>query len=831
MPTVAEVLQQGAHHQQVGQWADAERCYRHALAVEPDHPHALHLLGTLALECGQYETAAALIEQAVRADCSQAAYYANLGEAYRRLDKPQEAIANYQTALRLQPGLVHAQTMLGTLLQAAGDLDRAATAFRDALKLQPENLRARARLGQVLLEQNKPADAEACFRRVLRGEPTSPAAHFELGSVLQAQGRLDEAAACYRAAIELEPKHAEAHTNLGTILQGRQEYEAADAQFQAALRADPNRAVAHLNLGTNYQACGRLDEAEACYRAAIALEPANADLHVALGSAAQSQGKMDEALAAFREAIRLRPTDAAGHLHAASALAAQGKLEDALGDIDEVLRLEPDNADAYSNLGMIRNEQGRRDEAIAACRQAVEQRPDFADPHNNIAVALMALGQMKEAIAEARLACQYSPAGSPHFSNLLYMLNYDPSYSPAAIFAEHRAWGSAQADPLTATAAPHTNDRAPNRRLRIGYLSAHFCAHAVNFFSEPILAAHDHQQFEVVCYSHVDHPDETTRRLQGYADQWREIKHLSDQQTSELVRADQIDILIDLSGHIGGNRLLVFARKPAPVQVTYIGYQNTTGMAAMDYRLTDAWADPPGTTDAHYTEKLVRLPRAFFCYLPSAAAPEVSPLPTAQRGYVTFGSFNAFSKITPEVLATWARLLTAVPNSRLIILGNVTPSLAEHLTQSFASRGIDTARITLADRRPRLDYLRLIASADIALDPFPFNGHTTTCDALWQGVPVVTLAGETYVQRFGSSAHINLGLEDLIARTEDEYVDIAARLAGNLPRLTALRAGLRERMARSPIVDAVGFTRNLEAAYRTMWIDWCRRPAKDETSV
>jgi predicted O-linked N-acetylglucosamine transferase (SPINDLY family) len=262
--------------------------------------------------------------------------------------------------------------------------------------------------------------------------------------------------------------------------------------------------------------------------------------------------------------------------------------------------------------------------------------------------------------------------------------------------------------------------------------------------------------------------------------------------------------------------------------VTYLGYQNTTGMAAMDYRLTDEWADPPGVTDAFYTEKLVRLPRCFFCYRPSGGAPPVNPPPALARGFVTFGSFNNFAKVTPRVLAAWAALLQAVPRSRLVIVADDSRLLRDDLARTFAGHGIASDRYEHAARRPRTDFLELIRQVDIALDPFPFNGHTTTCDALWQGVPVVTLAGRTYASRFGSSAHATLGLHELVAESADEYVAIAARLAGDVARLTELRATLRARMASSPLVDFSGFTRNLEAAYRRMWTTWCAAGSRRE---
>jgi protein O-GlcNAc transferase len=389
------------------------------------------------------------------------------------------------------------------------------------------------------------------------------------------------------------------------------------------------------------------------------------------------------------------------------------------------------------------------------------------------------------------------------------------------LFREHLTWGQRHADPLTSSARPHALDRSPARRLRIGYVSPNFKAHAVNFFFEPILTSHDRERFEIICYSDTAVEDETTRRLRGHASSWRSSLTLSNEQLAAQIRQDQIDILVDLTGHIsGGLRLPAFARKPAPIQVTYLGYQNTTGMQAMDYRLTDEWSDPPGTTEHLHTEKLVRLSSAFFCYLPSPDAPRITPLPAETAGRVTFGSFNYFAKVTSEALATWAEILSRVPGSRLVILADMAASLRTRLVDVFAQHGIAAERLEFVHRLPRAKYLELINRVDIALDPFPFTGHTTTCDCLWQGVPVVTLAGTTYVSRFGSSAHRVLGLTSLVARQPEQYVAIATSLAGDLSGLATMRAQLRDRMAASPLLGFRTFTSNLEAEYLRMWHDW-----------
>jgi predicted O-linked N-acetylglucosamine transferase (SPINDLY family) len=354
--------------------------------------------------------------------------------------------------------------------------------------------------------------------------------------------------------------------------------------------------------------------------------------------------------------------------------------------------------------------------------------------------------------------------------------------------------------------------------LRIGYVSADFREHPVAWFLEPILAAHDHERFEIVCYAAAAHRDVVTERLQRCADRWRSIAEVSDDRAANLIREDGIDILVDLSGHTGGNLLLVFARKPAPVQASYLGYLGTTGLTAIDYTITDALADAPGLTEAHYEEQLARLPVCAFCYQPGPA-PDVAPEPPALRSSrVTFGCLNTLAKVSDEVLARWARLLLAVPGSRLGLPGGPGKRALERVRASPARGGVAPEQtLFLEPAATRFDYLMRYHEIDICLDPFPCNGVTTTCDALWMGVPVVTLAGQACAARQGVRFLSTVGLDDLIAAGPEEYVRVARDLAADAPRLTALRRGLRERMLGSPLMDPPRLTRHLEAAYVGMW--------------
>jgi predicted O-linked N-acetylglucosamine transferase (SPINDLY family) len=371
--------------------------------------------------------------------------------------------------------------------------------------------------------------------------------------------------------------------------------------------------------------------------------------------------------------------------------------------------------------------------------------------------------------------------------------------------------------------------RDPERKLRIGYVSPDLCAHVVSRFIAPVLARHDRDAFEVYCYAEVAAPDEITTMLRGYANGWRDTVGEPDEHLAEAIRQDGIDILVDLAGHSASNRLLVFARKPAPVQITYLGYAATTGMTAMDYRLTDALADPPGMTEQFHSERLIRLPKCAWCYNKLADGPGVSELPASKAGHVTFCSFNNFAKVNEPLLRLWGRILQSVPGSRLLIKANAldSPSTQQRVRDWASGAGIDQNRLDLCGWLSLAEHYARYGQVDIALDTFPYHGTTMTCEALWMGVPVVTLAGGSHLSRVGVSLLTNVGLPELVAESADDYVRIAADLGGDLSRLRGMRATLRKRMEDSPLLDAAGFTKNLEAAYRQAWRQWCNAGKTD----
>jgi predicted O-linked N-acetylglucosamine transferase (SPINDLY family) len=726
--------------------------------------------------------------------------------------------------LRVDANHAEAHYLTGVALVGLGRSDEAIDSLRTSLRVNPADVAVWQYLGSVLSQRNRLDEAAVCLQRAVELAPNQERLHNFLGTLFEGQRRAAEAEACFRRALALNPNYAISHSNLGNVLLHQGRSEEALASYRRAVELNPNLAAAHYNLAHAWQTVGNLGEAVSGYQRALAIQPDFVEARYNLGNALRDLGDRQRAIEQFRRVVELQPGHIGALLHLGNIFREQGPLEEAISCYRKILAVDPRCAEAHGNLGVAFNEQGSRDEAIESIRRAIELAPRATFDHSNLGLALQSVGRLDEALVEYRQAVALAPDNSGLHSNLLYALHYHPLGTAESLFREHLDWAERHANPLTTRALPHALDRSPGPRLRVGYVSPYFRAHAINFFFEPILAAHDREQFEIICYSDSAVEDETTQRLRSHASLWRSSLALSNEQFSAQIRQDKIDILVDLTGHIaGGLRLLAFARKSAPVQVTYLGYQNTTGMQAMDYRLTDEWSDPPGTTEHLHSEKLVRLPNAFYCYLPSPDAPPITRPPAEAAGLVTFGSFNYFAKVTPEVLATWAKILARVPRSRLVILADMAQSLRARLVEYFATHGIAAERLELVHRLPRARYLELINNVDIALDPFPFNGHTTTCDCLWQGVPVVTLSGQTYVSRFGSSAHRVLDLTSLVAQQPQQYVEIAASLAADLTALAALRANLRERMAASALLDSRTFTSNLEAEYRRMWNDWLGR--------
>jgi protein O-GlcNAc transferase len=823
MPTLASAqFNLGTALDGLGQTADAIAAYRHAVELKPDFAEAHNNLGTALKRSGRLDEAINCFWRASQAapHLAEAAY--NLGNALKDAGRMDEAIAWYQRATQVRPDYAAAHSNLGSALLATGRSAEAAACFRKAVELSPGFAQAHYNLGTACQELGQGDEAIAAFERAIELEPNYAAAYNNLGSSLQAAGRIDEAIARYRRAIELMPELAEAHYNLGTALQAQEANDEAIACYERAVQLRPDYAEAYGNLGAVLQARGETDRAIACYREAVHRKPSLAEAHHNLAAALCSQGAMAEAVAAYRQATALKPDSFEAQLGLGSLLKELGQIGEAIACFDQALRIKPDSVDAHLNRGIALQIEGRISDARAAYQQALEHKPDSPQAHNNLGNAIKDEGKPHEALPCYRRALEIDPDYTVARDNLLMTLQYCDGVTPAGLAEEHAEYERQHALPLRSAWQPHANVRDPERPLRLGFVSGDLGRHPVGSFLIQAFENLDRRQYEAFCYSDRLRPDEVTARFKAAAAGWHEIATTKDELVDELIRADKIDILFDLVGHTAHNRLLVFARKPAPIQISWIGYEGTTGLSAIDYLLADRHEIPP-SAESFYREKVLRLPDSYVCYDRPGDAPAVADLAADRWGHVTFASFNNQAKITPRVAEVWARILARVPQSRLVLKysGMSDPAVSGYFTRLFAAQGIDESRLLLIDRSPYAGYFSSYGEVDIALDPFPFAGGITSCHAMWMGVPVITCPGETFASRHGLSYLSAVGFTETIARDLDEYVEMAVGLAGDLPRLRALRSSLRERMAGSPLCDGKRFAANLMALLREVWRQWC----------
>lgn len=643
------------------------------------------------------------------------------------------------------------------------------------------------------------------FARAVAAGSTSPDVSNDLGALMACRGQLAAAVVHLETAVLRAPNHRDASRNLLTVL---------EELAAAAIRE------------------GRLPDAAVCFGRLAALDPRNGSFHARAGATWRAARRPMQALPYARRARALLPDDAAVCFGLGLVLLELDQKE-AEVELERALTLRPDFPDALCNLALVRSRLGHIEDARRLLERAILLNPEHAEALGNLAGLLRQQGEIEASLVHYRRATELRPESPLLASSLLLTRQGDPAAGPIELVAEHRAWNDRFAAPLAGPREARdgrpfaSRDRDPNRPLRVGYVSADLRSHSVASFIEPLVVAHDRGAVEVICYA--DGPaDFVTARIRAAADEWHDTRGLSDDELAAKIEGDRVDVLVDLHGHTSGNRLLCFARRPAPVQVTYCGYPGTTGVAAIEWRLTDPIADPPGSADDAATERLWRLPSGFLCFLPNSAAGEVGPLPAAAEGQVTFGSFNNLAKLNEGVLRVWAQILDALPASRLFLksraLGEPTPAAAR-LRAFFAAQGIDPARIAIAPyAATSTDHLALYRQVDIGLDPFPYNGTTTTCEALWMGVPVVTMTGQTHAGRVGASLLTRVGLPELVTDTPDAYVRQALSLARDLPALADLRASLRARVACSPLVSAPTVAREIEAAYRAMWRLFCAHP-------
>jgi protein O-GlcNAc transferase len=784
------LLEEGMMLENREQQEEALKRYEEAIRLKPDLARAHFNRGNILLDKGDAAGALAAYAQAVKYKSDSASAHYNMCNAQLRLGNVPEAIVACRQAIALKPNFADAHVSLGMALGKLGEHREAISSYRRAV-------------------ENRPGSAEL---------------YHTLGRVVLESGQTEEAIASFDAALALNPEYAQAHHSRGIALQGLGRFDEAVSSYRRAVGIHPGLMEAHSNLGSAFKELGNLDEAIASYVHALKINPASVETHHNLGLVFQERGQLEQAAACHQKALDIRADYAPAHNSLGSVLGQLGQYEKALEHFQRVIKSEPGNADGHLNVGITLAVMDQPQAAIASFRRALDIRPGHADTHVGLANALKDLGQFESALGSVRRALELDPHCALAHNNLLFIHNYLADQSAAVSLADARRFGEMAAQ-LAPSCTEWLNPPDAERRLRVGFVSGDLREHPVGYFLEGVMQALSSQasgRIELFAYSNHGDDDATSRRLQALCKGWHAVQRLSDDAFARRIQDDGIDILIDLSGHTAHNRLPVFARKPAPVQATWLGYFATTGVAAIDYLIADPWTLAPDQ-EAHFSEKIWRLPETRLCFTPPASDVDVGPLPALANRYVTFGSFNNLSKMNNAVVALWSQVLHAVPGSRLFLkyqqFGEA--SVRQSTCERFAAHGVAPDRLMFEGYVPRANYLSAYQRVDIALDPFPFPGGTTTVEGLWMGVPALTLAGEHFLARQGVGLLMNAGLPEWVAADLQDYVARAVAHANDLQALAALRSGLRQQVLASAIFDAPRFASHFETALRDMWRTWC----------
>ncbi|CAN5525121.1 tetratricopeptide repeat protein [soil metagenome] len=782
-----------------------------AAAVEQQRGNAL-------LDEGRLEEALACYRKAVLLDPSSASSWVNLGFVFKELGRNPEAQEALNRAVALDATQFDAHYMLGLLSREQHDLPAAVTHLTRALGLQPASSMVRTELCMTAFQDGQLDLASHTVNEGIRLAPTSADFHYLAGNLLSHERRHDEAIACFERALALQPAHASALHNLGQAMKACGRLDGAVASFRKAISLNAAYGQAHASLAAALTGIGLLDEAIASCRTALAIDPEDVDALNNLGNALQSKGMLPEAIETYGQALALRPSHVDALSNMGLALHAQGRYGEARDHFRRALAIAPDNALTHNNLGNTLQKLNRLDEAIESYQRALARDRGLAEAHSNIAGARHTQGEHALAIASWREALRIKPDFLDAWSNMLYALNFLPGCTPAQYLKEARRFGDAAAANASPWGSWPASAAGAERPLRVGFVSGDLRAHPVGLFLESIIAHLDYSRIELVAYSNFPLEDRLTARIKPAFASWHSIVGLSDEVTATLIRNDAIDVLIDLSGHTAHNRLPLFAWKAAPVQVSWLGYFSSTGVPGMDYLLADEVGVPQSCL-TQFTEAIWYLPDTRLCFTAPAFDDIVpGPLPALSSGRVTFGCFQNMIKLNDEVLDLWGRLFQAMPDALLRLQSKQMsePALREQLLVRLEGVGIDRGKVTLIGPIDRREFLRAHREVDIMLDTFPGTGGTTTCEALWMGVPTMTLAGVTLLARQGASLLSCCGLAGWVAQSPAEFVERLAVHCSDLDALATLRSGIRAQALASPLFDAPLFASRFQLALEQM---------------
>ena len=706
-------------------------------------------------------------------------------------------------------------------LYQGGRLSEAERLFLSLRRSAPSNGDVLHLLGLIAYQSGRRQEALLYLRDAARLMSRSPHVMNSLGVVLRELEKNEEAIEAFGRAIELKADFSQAYNNLGNALRSLGRFDEAVEAYSRSLTIKPGDAEVLNNLGNVLKDQGKIDEAIAGYGDALAANPTNAGVHRNMGNALRDRGSTEEAIAAYARAIELKPDFAEAHNDLGNALKNMGHQAEAIREYEAAIAVRPEYPEAYCNLGNVYREKGLTEKAIECYHAALRIRPRFAETISNLGNALKDQGRLDGALGAYQEALALKPGLADTHSNLIYARQFMPGITLKDILEDHLKWNSAHVGPLRSERFSGTSGHGSSTgRMVLGFVSGDFRRHPVASFLITILESLSSKDCEIICYANQTENDEMTERFRKAAHVWESCHHLSDEALAGSIRQDAVDVLFDLSGHNERNRLLVFARKPASLQVSWAGYMATTGLETMDYIIADRHEIPEGS-ERYYTEKVIRMPHSFVCYEPPEYAPAVLPLPASANGYVTFGCFNILFKISPEVVSLWSTILHQVAGSRLILKAKELhcKETRDRYEDLFLRQGIGADRVELIGGTPHREHLDYYNRIDVALDPFPFSGSTTTLESLWMGVPVITMPGETFASRHSLSFLSTVGLTETIAGTPDHYVTLARELGSDLRYLSEIRSSLRDRFRASPLCDGEGFAGSLLAILEHLRIE------------
>lgn len=820
MNTLATLFNQGALD-------DAEKLALKITQNYPEHGFGWKVLGAIYQSRNLLDKAFHALKKAAELLPHDYEAQYNLANFHYDQNQLDQAIPNYKKAIHLNPDFVQAHYNLGNAYKSQGLLPEAETSYKKALLLDASNASICSNLAHVLYEQNKLSEARSYYEQALKITPDFSAAHVGLGVVLRALDSLPAAEVHFRQAIKLDG-NVEAYRHLGELLQVTSGLPDAEMCFREAVLAHPDSVDALVRMAIFLRTQGRVPESISYFNQALKIDPTRKDVHVDLGLAKAESGHFSEAESHYREAIRLDPDYWLAYNNLGLVLHRMERYAEAESAFNKAIELRPEEALLHSNLGLTLAAMGQIKKAEISLHKSIEIHPAYVNAHINLCTNYIAQGRLDEAEAECFEALKYDPDSNKARSNLLFLMNYSGHHS-----AEYRLQQAREFDRVVTKKVEHafsTWQSTPNsKRLRIGLMSGDLRQHPVAYFLENWVKNVDFSKFELYAYLTDTREDMFTGRIKPNFSYWKSLVGITDQAAAEMIHDDGVDILFDLSGHTSGNRLQILAWKPAPIQVSWLGYFATTGMKAVDYFIADE-VGVPESHQAHFVEKVKYLPDTRLCFTAPHVAVEVSSLPALTNGYITFASFQTLAKAGDQVLALWAEVMLAVPHSKLRwqCKSLADADVMADMTAKFAKFGISADRLILLGSVSREAYFVAHHDVDVILDTFPYPGGTTTCEALWMGVPTLTLAGDSLIARQGASMMTAAGLADWIAETKSDYLKKALLLCSDLSRLAQLRANLRAKVLASPLFDAARFARNMETAIDEMWHDHFQVSASDK---